>query len=459
MKQLIIVLCLFPLLLCSGEAPRTGTLIVTYQTDHKGERLDRIRFWLKNEHRKQTLYPRGSTFVDDTENNTRMVVIKNLTPGHYTLEFLVPNIDGRFEKVPNRKVKIAKGDVVKIDQEIKTRRGQWRNKPKVAKNILEKRVHRPFTTKPPTKETPLVEVERQGPVVTAAPPVEEKKATTSDGFGKLIVSFELKQDPKLAENIRFRLIDETGKTTIHPTSIDTEVPLNAGKMVMIQLLKAGSYRLEFVIDGNNQTFPSKTFEIQKNRTKSIHQSIQINQKKVPIVETPTLSTTTKIEVPSTISQRECGLTLTANIPTAVFNLLHKETYEEFEGEGREYSFEDLKPGKYLITFSSSDPFFVPPEQQEIALVMGEPQQKVVLFQTLGKVKLSTNIPHATANITPMEVGNPAYKKEVIGGNVAVYLPEGNYRITFKEVVDRKAPDPVDVKVHPLQTEEVNAYFL
>ena len=98
----------------------TGTLIVTYKTDSKGERLDRIRFWLKDEDGlNHSLYPKGKAFVDDPEDPSRMIVIEHLPIGHYTLQFLVPNTDRYFQEVSPREVIISHGDVVKIDQQIK----------------------------------------------------------------------------------------------------------------------------------------------------------------------------------------------------------------------------------------------------------------------------------------------------------------------------------------------------
>jgi len=86
----------------------------------KGERLDRIRFWLTEQNeKKQTLFPKGKSFVEDSKDPSRMVVIEELAPGPYTLQFLIPNIDSYFEEVPEREVIISANEIVKIDQKIK----------------------------------------------------------------------------------------------------------------------------------------------------------------------------------------------------------------------------------------------------------------------------------------------------------------------------------------------------
>ncbi len=100
------------------ETSNEGTLIVTYQTGQKGERLDRIRFWLKSENHAE-MYPQGLNFVDDDESMARTVVIENLKTGKYQLQFLIPNKDGFFQDVPHREVIIKEDNTVKIDQKIK----------------------------------------------------------------------------------------------------------------------------------------------------------------------------------------------------------------------------------------------------------------------------------------------------------------------------------------------------
>ena len=106
----------------SSEDAKTGTLIVTYQTGQKGERLSRIRFWLKSENAEPQMYPKGSNYADDSAFPARTVVIENLQPGKYTLQFLVPNKDAFFEDVNPRELLVLEGETLKIDQKIKPKR-------------------------------------------------------------------------------------------------------------------------------------------------------------------------------------------------------------------------------------------------------------------------------------------------------------------------------------------------
>ena len=110
----------YPSLAICKEA-ETGTLVISYQTGHKGERLDRVRFLLTNDKQQQTMYPKKGSFVEDAARFMRIVIVEDLLPGDYTLEFITPNWDALFEETPIKKVNIAKGATVKIDQLIQVR--------------------------------------------------------------------------------------------------------------------------------------------------------------------------------------------------------------------------------------------------------------------------------------------------------------------------------------------------
>jgi|GEM_PF-1377187 len=115
---------LFSPLETRGEllSPEMGTLIVTYQIDQGGERLNRIHFWLINDRQERTLYPKKNEFVSNSHTpNGRTVVITHLPAGDYRIEFLIPNTDHLFEEILPRYVILVAGTFVKIDQVIRLR--------------------------------------------------------------------------------------------------------------------------------------------------------------------------------------------------------------------------------------------------------------------------------------------------------------------------------------------------
>lgn len=108
----------FVLNCCCLPSCDAGTLIVTYNTGQDGERLDRVRFLLTDDKLKQVMYPKGNGYVEDSVSRARIVVIEDLSPGEYTLDFFVPNTDGFFQEITPRKFYMGHETVLKLDQVI-----------------------------------------------------------------------------------------------------------------------------------------------------------------------------------------------------------------------------------------------------------------------------------------------------------------------------------------------------
>lgn len=93
-------------------------LIVRYNTGNKRERIERIRFWLIDKDLKRSMYPKANEYYDDSENLDREVNIEDISPGDYTIEFLIPNPDYLFSPVPKHHVSIEEGKATRIHQTI-----------------------------------------------------------------------------------------------------------------------------------------------------------------------------------------------------------------------------------------------------------------------------------------------------------------------------------------------------
>lgn len=121
-------LLLFTLMtpLCIAEEAPCGTLIVSYQTGPKEERLDRVRFRLQNAEYEGQLYPKKSALMSGGKCQHRHVVIENLPVGKYTLNFLVPNLDHHFDEVPERAFEINPAELLKINQYIRPRQAVFK---------------------------------------------------------------------------------------------------------------------------------------------------------------------------------------------------------------------------------------------------------------------------------------------------------------------------------------------
>ncbi len=122
LRFIIVLVLVIPFLLCGEDTmTSTGTLVVSYQTGPKAERLDRVRFWIKDAQNNSQIYPKGDAYVNDHTCLCRLVVVEDLPAGKYTLTFVVPNADNLFERVPAHEVEITSASLVKVDQVIKPR--------------------------------------------------------------------------------------------------------------------------------------------------------------------------------------------------------------------------------------------------------------------------------------------------------------------------------------------------
>lgn len=117
LRAIILLLAMFSSLFSDN----TGSLIVSYRTDSKGERLERVRFRVTGEKGYSELYPKGGAVVNNDPSPCCVVAVDDLPEGPYALEFIVPNQDALFEEVPPRKIQIEAEAVTKVDQFIRPR--------------------------------------------------------------------------------------------------------------------------------------------------------------------------------------------------------------------------------------------------------------------------------------------------------------------------------------------------
>lgn len=189
-------------------SPDTGTIIVNYQTNKEGERLDRIRFWLINERQERSLYPKKNEFVSNEHTpNERTVVISNLSSGKYQLEFLIPNCDALFDSVPPRNITVEPGSVIKVEQVIylkQNRSASIAPSHELADATSDIKNEIPFSLPPPF---PL-----PGPY-TAFPPTEPSNLTSTSSFVEVPAGRAIIGDPFTDSQINERPAKEIDVAT------------------------------------------------------------------------------------------------------------------------------------------------------------------------------------------------------------------------------------------------------
>lgn len=301
--------------------PSTGTLIVTYRTDSRGERLHRIRFWIKDaQGNKLGLYPKADVFVDYPDGPSRKVVVDDLAGGQYTIDFLIPNMDHYFTVPVPRTIEIVPGEVKKIDQRFRlyeappeaalypentlALHSSTDSFPSSSADIEPAIVQEPrdpqesaLCTFPGRisaggktlvgdesgKETASAISDKRSLVEQSLAPgrnlsEKESKAEESAEAGKLILSYDFATPPpqdRLAK-VKFRLINAQGIHSVHPDQErDLVVPLQKGAMIMLPQVPQGVYSIEFYYEDDENALLHRISDvvIESNHPKSVHESL------------------------------------------------------------------------------------------------------------------------------------------------------------------------------------------
>lgn len=371
-KLFILYFLILPFFLFAAE--NTGTLIVTYNTGPKGERLDRVRFLLKSSTACEQMYPKAASFVEDVKGLSRMVAIENLPIGTYTLKFLIPNTDGLFEEIPERTVIIGKGEVTRVDQMLKPRY---------------------ITLKAKAKPQP------DGVVFTTAPTItlqdNEGKIYAQGTSGKLLAHFLVPGKYKVV----FEPI--TGFKTPNPIPVE---------------IRAGTIP--------NRITGYYTFEG------------QAPFEQTPKEYTASLPAKSPDENIIMINQNSARLTVKSNMPRAHWTLFKNGApiyvglgpvvnYRVQEGEN--YHIEAEEVDGYIAKISPSGPFNLNPEETFSVDILYE--------RTFGSLLVQTPFPDGETVgivIQPKEGNATSAKVKSVGGKISWHsptLPTGQYTISYE----------------------------
>lgn len=542
-----------------------GTLIVTYSTGERSERLNRVRFSLTSNDHVEQLYPKGDAYVEASDSHSRMIAIENLSVGEYQLNFLVPNSDRLFEPIPETTVTICKDKVTRIDQNIYPRYATL----KVKTTLL--------PDDPLSLKQPIITLEdNQGnirahsitgklvahylvpgnynlkfePIAGYQTPPEQL-ITVSAGatIGPLIGTYVLegmateeKDIPFVAESIITRRPSGTviinqinGQLTVdnnlqnaHWILLKNNNPVynGVGPITNFQILDGDNYRLvpeeiegytvkvnpastfslypaqtvyasivyertygtislqtnfpdgEFIrLTIKSKDRPPMSFKIRSKNGKISWQSQPLPTGVYEISYTlpPTYEPVKTDQVTVKRAQnlqlapqlyKKNGLHVIANIPEVIFLLRAFNGSKVWKGEGREFTFSDIPPGTYLLSFSTKDSdYFIPPKEMKISLNKNESKEIKANFQMAGKLTIKTNIDRSQVLVQELSGLRKKYQEDILNHSKVFNLPEGRYRITlssFPEDNETTAklspPDPIEITLKGLSSEEVNLSF-
>lgn len=542
-----------------------GTLVVSYSTGEKAERLNRVRFSLASDNYVEQMYPKGDAFVEGLDCHSRMIVIEHLPVGEYLLKFLVPNSDRLFEPIPETTVTIVKDKIIRVDQNIYPRYATVRAKTSLLPEDS-------FSEKPPAltledsqgnirahsltgklvahfllpgsytlKFEPLLGYHTPDPLIlnidagaTIGPFMgtyvwEGMAATTNDSpliaesiitrrpsgtviinqiNAQLTVNNNLQKarwtllknnDPVyngLGSVVNFQIVDgdnyrivpeqiEGYIVSVSPSSTFSLYPAQTMYATIAYERTFGTMTIEapfperesISITIRSKETPPMTFKVQSKGGKifwqsrplptgpyEISYSLPANYSPIP-ADKVIIRRAERLQVTPQLAAKK-GLRIIANIPEAIFLLRTPNSSKIWKGEGREYTFEDIPPGSYLLSFSAQDPdYFIPPKEMKVFVNDNDGKEIKVNFQIAGKLTIKTNVDRSHAVIKELGGMQRTYQENILNHSKVFNLPEGRYRITLSTLSEDKGttanfspPDPIEISLKALSAEDVNLSF-
>lgn len=471
-----------------------STLVVTYQTDLRGYKLDRIHFWLINEKEERSLYPKKNEFVTRSHGDLeRTIVITHLSPGPYKIQFIIPNENNYFEEILPRSFHLDPGEVLKIDQEIKPRKknvhllkqeelafldlGIRAKSPRQFMGVIINNLY-PYPYSPyfpdsfpspisrgsfslktnlPT-EWKLIRHHRI--VLARRGPIENFKLGPGKGFyliAQNIPGYTLFTSPKGHFNLPPGGIVEAELYYQRDTGyFEIEVFSTSSKPFLLQLFSNDPQQPPIEVNLKSekgriswQSGPVLTgkylviFKIPDALTPIQQQEVVLEKGRHFLIE-PHIPIKGSIEVQT-------------DFPEALFTL-SKEGVVFGQGKGLNYTFPNLEPGYYTISFSSGNSrTYSSPATERIFVSESQPAKVKVNYKRLGRLILSSNVDKFTAVIQRLGYNQEPLKEKITSRSKSIYLSEGRYAVTYEPLEQKPGLQPlgpVEVTVQPFSTQNV-----
>ncbi len=459
-----------------------GTIIVTYQTDEKGNKLDRIRFWLINENDEKTLYPKREEFISSSHTcEERTVVIPHLPQGKYRIEFILPLSVHIIEEIPSIEVALAERSIVKIDQVINI-------SPLPKEKYSSEIAYLPIKRSPPFSLFPhlgVIYTNYMRPWNTP-PPLPYKYAHLTvisnlptkwrimkdqyvvyTGYGSI-------QDTLLRPGYRYHVVGDPvpGYTlSSSPQNYFDVFPEDFIKIELFYQKDAGYLQLDMgpvsptesvkltisflpamherpplkvLLQPDNGTIAWRSGPLEAgpyaitytfDSLPPITQNIFLRKDQTyylspPIGSRPSFEPSTSFQNSSPSLSNEPGqIHVKANIPQAIYSLMDDKGEKIAVSQGVSYTFKALKPGYYTLVFSSSDSeLYVPPLPTTILVDSNATSEADALYKIKGKMLIRGNVDHFGVKIVSQDNPTITFKEEIVNRSKVIQLPEGDYSI-------------------------------
>lgn len=471
-----------------------GSLIVTYHSENPNMHLDRVRFWLINDQQQRRLYPQGNAYVDNEDDQSRMVLVENLPVGNYALQFVVPNRNQAYRSTPLRTLSIATGSVVKIDQAVGV---EINPTPEDTSTIalVESNV---YVEQPES----VIFLPKSGQRIYSYPSTQQIIEEEGSNIQRSAISIKSNLSNgrwKLYHNDRLLLSGEGSRLHIpvipgdgyHVEADDFDdfsvrvFPRNyffvrAGHDFTVEL----SYRKKFgllevaleVPTGEQVELslegPLLPRPIHSNLT-AVDHAILWTSKPLPLGSYTLNITPSDSYVPmepiniqikrdeiTTIAPKLVGnrsLHVSSNTDEAIYLLRTQDGNKAWKGEGKNFTFQGLIPGSYILTYASTSPQKeIPPPSKNVTLNKNGTREISVqaVYNLSGQLYVKSNIENYHLKIEDLNHKLPTAKENVENYAKDFDLPAGRYRISFLPLPGKsgvQVPRPITVTIKSEET--------
>lgn len=260
---------------------KSGALKVSYETGVEGERLEEVRFFLRDEKGGEWEFPNEFCSIDDSQFPKRIVSIDSMPIGRYKLEFDVPNEDQLFSTLKPSFIRIREKKQAQIHKKFSPhyaslrvqlsqyveveRRGktaQWVLKNEQGEEVREGTggaisLERLLPGNYIIHFGDLDGFEAPEPLsVTLEPGKRETRvaAPYRSQFGDLLVHYRTDDRGERLHRIRFWITDQEGNRKMFPAEGTQVKKTPSSRTVQIKDLPKGIYQIDFLIPNADGLF-------------------------------------------------------------------------------------------------------------------------------------------------------------------------------------------------------------
>jgi formylglycine-generating enzyme required for sulfatase activity len=349
-------------------SPKTGTLVVKYSTGTHADRLDKVRFWVSNDAGFRDMFPKDGQVIDQPDSKMRTVVIDDLPQGSYSVQFLLPNADGLFASVPDRRVTVSRGHVAELAQMITPRYGSIEASIEALPDDP-KLLHYPKITVRDQYDSVIAESWDGVIAVSELMPGEywvafeaiegyetpdSVRVTVESGrktqpvigrygvsTGTLVLVYDTDPKPKYLDEVQVKLIDLKDGRVLSPLVGARKDRVGTSRRLSIPDLPVGRYLVSFSVPGARNLFPGSTDREVQVRADDINQVTQ--------------------QLRPSYGGLEAGVKVAhigAENPTPKIFLQDADGRVILQDSGHLVATE-LPPGKYVLVYEKLDGFLTP----------------------------------------------------------------------------------------------------